>query len=396
MGGALRPIVAPQWFNRQDMIEEKRGSTLLKRLDRYVGGFLSAILAVLLRVKDLKRSAVEPGSNSYLVICLGAIGDLIILTEAVELELTGKRVFLACSNANFLCAEMYTDVYAGIDIVDVKSPLDVHRISRKHNVDAIYDSTQWANIGPLQVGLARLLCGRLRTTGFATDSLARNALYSQTVPHIAELHEIANFINLLSGRVVLRSNESLGGLLPDRYQRQPHQVTRRVLFHPWPAGSRSYLKEWPQDYWIELAKYFDSIGYEVFLSGAPGDRPRNDVLIARAGIPSLVNIAGDFTLTELRSFVRDEIECAISVNTGTMHLVASTGIPVIGLHGPTNPARWGPLGANSIALLPENGNCAYLNYGFEYPEDDEEAYALDRLTVSQVVEAFWGLMQFRE
>jgi hypothetical protein len=57
------------------------------------------------------------------------------------------------------------------------------------------------------------------------------------------------------------------------------------------------------------------------------------------------------------------------------------------LHGPTNPERWGPLGAFSIALLPQSGPTAYHHYGFEYPEADEDAYSLNQLTVAQVMEA---------
>jgi len=60
---------------------------------------------------------------------------------------------------------------------------------------------------------------------------------------------------------------------------------------------------------------------------------------------------------------------------------------VIGLHGGVNPERWGPLGSNAISLLPESGHFAYLHYGFEYPEDDAQAYSLDKLTVAQVIGA---------
>jgi heptosyltransferase-2 len=177
-------------------------------------------------------------------------------------------------------------------------------------------------------------------------------------------------------------------MLSQAYGQVVNRDTHNVLFHMWPSGARAYLKEWPEAYWIELARYFDAKGYKVYLSGAPIDKPQNEAFICKAGVKGLVNIAGAYDLSELAAFVQHEIECAVSVNTGILHLVASLKVPLIGLHGPTNPLRWGPLGVNATALLPASGNFAYLNYGFEYPKDDATAYALDKLTVQQVIDAF--------
>lgn len=369
-------------------MQEKRGSQLLRYVDRYAGMLLLAGLVPFLWLRSFFKRARTDELLVHLVVCLGAIGDLILLTEAVRAQLAGKKVFLACSKANLACAKMYSDVYADNDVVDIRSLLDVYKICRKRGVDVVYDSTQWANIGPVQVGLARMLNSNLMTVGFKTGALLRNRAYAQVVVHSSELHEFANFTNLLSGREAIRSNSDLSYMLSQAYRQVVHRDTHNVLFHMWPSGARAYLKEWPEAYWIELARYFDAKGYNVYLSGAPADKPRNEVFIGKAALRGLVNIAGAYDLSELSVFVHKEIECAVSVNTGILHLVASLGVPLIGLHGPTNPLRWGPLGVNATALLPTSGSFAYLNYGFEYPKGDAMAYALDKLTVQQVVDAF--------
>jgi len=368
-------------------MKEKRGSQLLRLIDRYLGGLLLGGLCALLCVKRLFNDRQQGEPHVYLVVCIGAIGDLILLTEAVRSQLHGKRVFLACSNANVACAHMYQDVYAGIDVINIRSLLDVHRICKRRDIDLVFDSTQWANIGPVQVGVARLLSRDLVTFGFKTKSWLRNAAYSHVVSHSNVVHEVANFMNLLSAQETVAFGQVLDALLSAPYQKQPYRNTQKVLFHMWPSGARSYLKEWPEAYWIEVARYFESMGYKIFLSGSPADKSRNDAFISRAANSALVNIAGAYDLSELSAFIRNEIECAVSVNTGILHLVASLGVPLVGLHGPTNPLRWGPLGKNAISLLPESGNFAYLNYGFEYPKVDSEAYALDRLSVTQVISA---------
>lgn len=368
-------------------MQEKRGSQLLRIMDRYLGSLLLSVLDVLLCAKRIFSHRQKGEPHALLVVCLGAIGDLILLTEAVKSQLQGKQVFLACSRANLACAQMYQDVYAGIDVIDIRSLLNLHSICKRRDVDVIFDSTQWANIGPVQVGLACLLSRNSVTFGFQTKSGLRNAAYSHVVPHSNKLHEVANFINLLSGRASVLPGQQLAPWLSAPYQKQAYRNTLKVLFHMWPSGARAYLKEWPEAYWIELARHFESQGCRIYLSGSPADKPRNNAFIGKATNSALVNIAGAYDLTELSAFIANEIECVVSVNTGILHLAASLGVPLVGLHGPTNPVRWGPLGSNAVSLVPESGNFAYLNYGFEYPKEDVAAYALDQLSVVQVIGA---------
>ena len=56
----------------------------------------------------------------------------------------------------------------------------------------------------------------------------------------------------------------------------------------------------------------------------------------------------------------------VSVNTGIMHLAAATGAPTISLNGPTDPARWGPVGERAVSVDSCLEGCGYLYYGWEY------------------------------
>jgi ADP-heptose:LPS heptosyltransferase len=322
-------------------------------------------------------------SDSVVLVCFGAIGDLIILSTAAKEQLAGKKVYLACSKLNYPCALLYSSFYAGIEIADLKSPFSLYRLCKKFGANQIIDSTQWANIGPILVGIATLFSQSIVSVGFRSKSIMRNGAYDRTILHSSTLHEVANFINLMSGNEKLASNTQLPDLLPFLYQPKAQKHTKKILFHMWPSGVRSYLKAWPEASWQELAKYFVERGYSVYISGSLGDKKITNDFIESSGLP-LINLAGSLDLGALFQFLKDEIEFAVSVNTGILHLLVEAKVPVVGLHGATNPERWGPLGSSSISLLPQSGPCAYLNYGFEYPKKDEEAYSLDRLTVCQV------------
>lgn len=372
------------------MTAEKRGHGLLRWIDQKLGSLILAMLSVFLKIQRVWGVKNPIPSNSYLVVCFGAIGDLIILTRAAKNFLADQKVYLVCSNLNYSCALLYTDFYAGIESIDIKSPLSIYRVCKKYQINQIIDSTQWANIGPIMVGMASLLNTSIITRGFKSNNRLRNLTYNYTIDHAQDIHEVGNFINLMTGGIKVTSNSQLPELLPDLYHPPPRKTTRKVLLHLWPAGSRAYLKEWPESNWQKIAHHLVKNGYQVYLSGSPSDALRTQKFIEHSGLP-LINFAGMLDLKSLFEFIQAEIEFAVSVNTGVMHLLVEAKVPVIGLHGPTNPVRWGPLGSASVSLLPRSGPCAYLHYGFEYPKKDNLAYALNMLCVEQVIDAMADL-----
>ncbi len=369
---------------------EKRGGRLNRWIDHHFGMGLLGILWMLLAVKRFVVAKRPADDRAYLLVCFGAIGDLIILTEAVRCQLAGKKVYLACSFLNLGAAKLYDGIYAGIEPVNIKNFLAVHKVAKKFGVRNIVDSTQWANIGPLQVGIADLFGNGVSSVGFLMKKSVRNHIYGNVIPHSNQAHELVNFVNLVAGSCVISSNSELNSVVPRLYERKARRKTGKVLIHMWPSGNRSYLKEWPEDCWIALINNLMGRGYEIFLSGAPADMQKTEEFVCKVRSKEVVNIAGLYELTELRQFIQDQIEFAVSVNTGILHLLASEGVPLIALHGPTNPVRWGPLGSSSISLLPESGYAAYLHYGFEYPDSDVNA--LNKLSVSQVFNAVDSLL----
>lgn len=373
-------------------MSEKRGSKLNRLADRYIGLFILSALSMLLGFKRIVSPAKAQDGDSCLLVCFGAIGDLIVLSQAAQHQLADKRVYLACSQLNYGAAKLYEKFYAGIEPVNLKDFFSVHKIAKKFSVKSVFDSTQWANIGPIQVGIAELLGKCVSSVGFVTKSHVRNNIYGQVVPHSNQIHELGNFVNLMAGSSKITSNTQLDSVVPRLYLSEPRRLTGKVLLHMWPSGNRSYLKAWPEAYWEELIQNLVGRGYKVYLSGSPADREKTEEFAWKIGGDKVVNIAGAYGLSELKRFIEEQIEFAISVNTGILHLAASCGVPLIGLHGGVNPVRWGPLGSKAFSLLPESGRSAYLHYGFEYPDDNAAAYVLDRLSVSQVINAVDALL----
>jgi len=100
-------------------------------------------------------------------------------------------------------------------------------------------------------------------------------------------------------------------------------------------------KMWFKEKWTALAKALLRLGYKVVFTGTKRDKGYVDAICSNC--PSVINLAGKTDLKTLISLYQQS-HLTISVDTGTMHLAAAVGSPVIALFGPTAPWRTGPFG----------------------------------------------------
>jgi heptosyltransferase-1 len=110
----------------------------------------------------------------------------------------------------------------------------------------------------------------------------------------------------------------------------------RVILVP---GAGRAEKLWPVERFRELAK---RIGDRALVVWGPSERE----LAAQIG----AELAPPTNLRELAGVLRGA-EVVIGADTGPVHLAAALGTRVVGLYGPTNPARNGPYGqiANCVS-----------------------------------------------
>ena len=136
---------------------------------------------------------------------------------------------------------------------------------------------------------------------------------------------------------------------PDGCCQKP--VPARVLLHP---GSGSRKKNWPLSKFLKLAEIFqlEQMRSEFILGPAEYD-------LAKA-----VEISG---LLNPKIHILSELEQALSLmhkacglignDSGICHLAAFTGLPTLVVFGPTDPAKWKPIG-RSVAIVRSDLDCS--------------------------------------
>jgi lipopolysaccharide heptosyltransferase III len=180
-----------------------------------------------------------------------------------------------------------------------------------------------------------------------------------------------------------------------------------VVLHMHPL--RNY-KRWTVSGWIEIGRYLHTLGYQLVLTGGPATEELNYIASIQQQLPADTNnIAGQTTLAQL-AYIITRAKLYIGPDTGTTHLAAATGTPVISLYGPTNPVKWAPwpfayrkktnpfksIGSqhiNNVYLLQGEADCVPCD--LEGCERHRQSYSrcLDTLAPERVKQAIREVME---
>lgn len=107
-----------------------------------------------------------------------------------------------------------------------------------------------------------------------------------------------------------------------------------VLIHP---GAGWGAKRWPAERYRAVADWLAQQGMRVFVNVGPGEETLAQSVMTGSPLVQAVqsNLAQLIALTRRAALV-------IGGDTGPLHLACATGRPVVGIYGPTDPARNGP------------------------------------------------------
>ncbi len=126
---------------------------------------------------------------------------------------------------------------------------------------------------------------------------------------------------------------------------------RRVVVHP---GASVPARAAPADLYARIVKTLHGDGFEVTVTGGPGERD----LTAQVAAAYATDLGGRTSLRELGELIAAAGAVVVG-NTGPAHLAAATGTPVVSLFAPTVPfSQWGPYRVPHVRLGAAMAPCA--------------------------------------
>jgi hypothetical protein len=117
-----------------------------------------------------------------------------------------------------------------------------------------------------------------------------------------------------------------------------------LVLHP---GSGGLRKVWPLSRWKTLVRWLrERRDAGLFLVLGPADEKIRPFVL-EWGEPGCVSVLEGVSLPALAALL-SEADLYIGNDSGVTHLAASMGVPSVVVFGPTDPAVWGPRGAEIL------------------------------------------------
>jgi heptosyltransferase-1 len=315
--------------------------------------------------------STNPPPESFLVVRLGAMGDVIHTLAAVTALRNASpaiRIGWVIENrwAELLCAR--------------NTPLSGQRNPRRPVADFVHvvDTKRWRKSifsGETRRQLGHALRemreqhyevaadfqGALKSAFFTRSARAKavtgfahprefpasifytNRVKAQGAHVIDQYHSLAES---LAGR----SLPQCEAMLPRDEEAEARVSTRiaglgrdLVIINP---GAGWGSKQWPAERYGEVARALALCGLTPLINFGPGEQELAlEVQATSGGVSQPISCS----IAELIALTR-RARLFIGGDTGPLHLAAALGIPLVAIFGPTDPARNGPYGTKSVVL----------------------------------------------
>jgi ADP-heptose:LPS heptosyltransferase len=285
-------------------------------------------------------------ARNILIIKLGALGDVVLSTPQL-LRLAEAH---AGDRITLLTAPAYVELVAGLPLQVVafqrKGFIEMLRVLRwllGQHFDVVYDLQ-----GSVRSRIMALLTQAAKRVGRSPGiAYTHTPLAAGSVHAFDRLNDmlVAGGIEAAVPELQLPAGTATASRVAAWLRQQGLEDRQRVLVH---AGSS---RQWPAKRWGEanfmaLATALEARGFVVIWIGGEDERALNGRLSVRAGVDAtaVFSFAGLLALAQQAVF-------AVTGDSGPMHVLSASGLPVYAFFGPTDWRRSHALGQAARVLV---------------------------------------------
>jgi lipopolysaccharide heptosyltransferase I len=321
----------------------------------------------------------------FLLLRLSSLGDVIHTIPAAA----ALRETFPDARIDWVIDPKYTRLLEANPAIDEVIPLDrksvgdivstVHQLRATHyscaiDFQSLYKSAllSFASGAPRRIGFERAYAREGLAAFFYTDRLSPRGAHK--VDHNLSLAEGAGArkMRLLHFSLLIRTEDDDSA----EHELASAGLSSFFVLHP---GGGWISKCWPPDRYAALhQRLAERYGWRGIVSYGPGEERLAGDIVRAAGNPAPV--AMSLSLGPLMALLR-RAKFFVSADTGPLHLASALSAPVVGLYGPTDPARNGPYSNAGIVIRNPQSCLTSYRRGASY------SAAMLSITVDQVLEA---------
>jgi lipopolysaccharide heptosyltransferase I len=327
------------------------------------------------------------GEERFLVVRLGSLGDIVHALPAVH----ALRNKFPGAQLDWLVEDKWRALLAGnADINDIirldrttwSGVSACVRQLRRRKYDCAIDFQ-----GLYKSALLARLSGARRRIGFALEHLRESGaawFYTERVRSTAS-HIVDQNLALAQHAGAEKGEVRFPLAFPDeaeRFVRMQLGSKGGKKFFVMSPGGGWMSKCWPAEQYGHLHRRLMSVlsfaGWRGVVNYGPGERHLAEAVRVAGGDADPLLFSGE--LPQLMALLRGAA-FFVGGDTGPLHLAVALGTPVVGLYGPTDPARNGPYSPADVVV--RNAREEETTY----KRDSSPARSMRSITVEQVVAA---------
>ncbi|MGA2481915.1 MAG: glycosyltransferase family 9 protein [Candidatus Acidiferrales bacterium] len=294
---------------------------------------------------------------AFLVVRLGSLGDIVHTLPAIA----ALRQTFPASRITWLAAERWRLLVESSGLGAHVEPVDTRSGASARRVVGEMRRTKWESAidfqGLWKSAVLTRLSGASRRIGFgwrAAREFGASICYTDRVVPRAK-HVVDQ-----NGELALRAGATQP--VAEFHLQAPESDSQRLGNWRLQQGIEKYCvispgggwraKCWPPVRYGELCRWVEKqFGVACVVNIGAGEEPLvEEVQVAAAGATVLIHRGSLGELMALLGGAR----FIVGGDTGPLHLAAALGTPVIGIYGPTDPARNGPYGGRDVTLRAPN------------------------------------------
>jgi len=188
---------------------------------------------------------------------------------------------------------------------------------------------------------------------FGPSTAKRSFLYNRKTGFSNHKHKIYRYLDIASASgaridtgFYLRPSDEKRASLMEKLRGCGMDIDKPVVcIH---AGAGKVYKRWRLDGFADVSDWLSSQAFQVVFIGGDNDTKDIQSISFLTKYP-FYNMAGRLSIGELMALFEISI-LYIGNDSGPMHLAGAMGLPVVGLFGPADEQRWGPLTGKKIIL----------------------------------------------
>jgi heptosyltransferase I len=328
---------------------------------------------------------MNEAGERFLVVRLTALGDILHTVPAVA----ALRAAHKNARIDWVVERKWAPVLEGSPALTEVIPFDRRSLRgtiqcvgllRKRNYTCAIDFQ-----GLYKSSVLALLSGAPRRIGFESTFAREEGaalLYTEPVTpigrHVTELnYSLAERAGAARpARPMYPLRVPAGGAASVRSRLAEQGIKDYIVVGP---GGSWRAKCWPAERYGQLCRELEQRqALPAIVIYGPGEKELAETACAAASPAKPIPMAT--TIEELMGLLAGA-RCLIAADSGPLHLATALGTPVVGLYGPTDPARNGPYGANAVVVTEAQSD------EITYKRRSAYSPAMLRISVEQVLDA---------